>query len=73
MPQRFIAPGTRDEVLSSIGLTAQDVARRITEWAADHLGEVRTATEDDEPAVSTVELKQGRRRLRRLKNQSNTA
>jgi 1-deoxy-D-xylulose-5-phosphate synthase len=58
VPQRFIAPGTRDEVLSSIGLTAQDVARRITEWAADHLGEVRTANGDAEPAVSTVELKQ---------------
>jgi 1-deoxy-D-xylulose-5-phosphate synthase len=56
VPQRFIAPGTRDEVLSAIGLTAQDVARRITEWAVDHLGEVRTAADDDEPAVSTVEL-----------------
>jgi 1-deoxy-D-xylulose-5-phosphate synthase len=55
VPQRFIQPGTRDEVLSSIGLTAQDVARRITEWAADHLGEVRTANEEDEPAVSTVD------------------
>ena len=58
VPQRFIAPGTRDEVLSAIGLTAQDVARRITEWAADHLGEVRTANGDAEPAVSTMELKQ---------------
>ena len=58
VPQRFIAPGTRDEVLSAIGLTAQDVARRITEWAADHLGEVRTAADEDEPAVSTVDLKQ---------------
>ncbi|HJP76649.1 MAG TPA: 1-deoxy-D-xylulose-5-phosphate synthase [Pseudonocardiaceae bacterium] len=57
VPQRFIAPGTRDEVLSAIGLTAQDVARRITEWAADHLGEVRTANGDEEPAVSTVDLK----------------
>jgi 1-deoxy-D-xylulose-5-phosphate synthase len=56
VPQRFIEPGTRDEVLSAIGLTAQDVSRRITEWAADHLGEVRTAADDDEPAVSTVEL-----------------
>jgi 1-deoxy-D-xylulose-5-phosphate synthase len=57
VPQRFIAPGTRDEVLSAVGLTAQDVARRITEWAADHLGEVRTAADDDEPAVSTVDRK----------------
>jgi 1-deoxy-D-xylulose-5-phosphate synthase len=58
VPQRFIQPGTREQVLSSIGLTAQDVARRITEWAADHLGEVRTANEADEPAVSTMDLKQ---------------
>ncbi len=58
MPQRFIAPGTRDEVLSAIGLTAQDVARRITEWAADHLGEVRTAADDEEPAVSALDLNQ---------------
>ncbi|HWE90289.1 MAG TPA: 1-deoxy-D-xylulose-5-phosphate synthase [Pseudonocardiaceae bacterium] len=41
VPQRFIEPGTRDEVLGSVGLTAQDVARRITEWAADRLGESR--------------------------------
>jgi 1-deoxy-D-xylulose-5-phosphate synthase len=38
VPQRFVAPGTRDEVLSGLGLTAQDVARRVTEWAADRLG-----------------------------------
>jgi 1-deoxy-D-xylulose-5-phosphate synthase len=38
VPQQFVAPGTRDEVLGRIGLTAQDVARRITEWAADKLG-----------------------------------
>jgi 1-deoxy-D-xylulose-5-phosphate synthase len=41
VPQQFIQPGTRDEVLSGLGLTAQDVARRITEWAADLLGEIR--------------------------------
>jgi 1-deoxy-D-xylulose-5-phosphate synthase len=41
VPQRFIQPGTRDEVLSGLGLTAQDVARRITEWAADLLGAIR--------------------------------
>lgn len=39
VPQRFVAPGTRDEVLSAVGLTAQDVARRITEWAADRMGD----------------------------------
>ena len=39
VPQRFLAHGTREEVLAGIGLTAQDVARRVTEWAADLLVE----------------------------------
>ncbi|TCP55235.1 1-deoxy-D-xylulose-5-phosphate synthase [Tamaricihabitans halophyticus] len=34
VPQRFLAHGSRGEVLSEAGLTAQDVARRITEWVA---------------------------------------
>ncbi|OZM71048.1 1-deoxy-D-xylulose-5-phosphate synthase [Amycolatopsis antarctica] len=38
VPQRFLAQGTRDEVLSGIGLTAQDVARQVTEWAAKLIG-----------------------------------
>jgi 1-deoxy-D-xylulose-5-phosphate synthase len=49
VPQRFIQPGTRDEVLSGLGLTAQDVARRVTGWAADLLGEPRT-----EPATDSA-------------------
>ncbi|HWC81588.1 MAG TPA: 1-deoxy-D-xylulose-5-phosphate synthase [Pseudonocardiaceae bacterium] len=52
VPQRFVDPGTRDEVLAEIGLTAQDVSRRITEWAADKLGngvgrEIREQTEQE--------------------------
>ncbi|MCP2168317.1 1-deoxy-D-xylulose-5-phosphate synthase [Goodfellowiella coeruleoviolacea] len=39
VPQRFHHHGTRAEVLAEVGLTAQDVARRVTEWAADRLGE----------------------------------
>jgi 1-deoxy-D-xylulose-5-phosphate synthase len=54
VPQQFIQPGTRDEVLSGLGLTAQDVARRITEWAADLLGEVRH-TEVTDPATAPVD------------------
>jgi 1-deoxy-D-xylulose-5-phosphate synthase len=51
VPQRFQDHGTRAEVLSDIGLTAQDVARRVTEWAAGRLGEpaeteVRASTKD---------------------------
>jgi 1-deoxy-D-xylulose-5-phosphate synthase len=34
VPQRFLAHGSRDEVLADLGLTAQDVARAVTGWAA---------------------------------------
>jgi 1-deoxy-D-xylulose-5-phosphate synthase len=34
IPQRFLAHGSRDEVLADLGLTAQDVARAVTGWAA---------------------------------------
>jgi 1-deoxy-D-xylulose-5-phosphate synthase len=34
IPQRFLAHGSRDEVLAELGLTAQDVARAVTGWAA---------------------------------------
>jgi 1-deoxy-D-xylulose-5-phosphate synthase len=38
VPQDFHEHGTRDQVLDRVGLTAQDVARRITEWASGRLG-----------------------------------
>ena len=34
VPQRFLEHGSRAEVLADLGLTAQDVARRVTEWAS---------------------------------------
>ena len=34
LPQQFLEHGDRADVLAAVGLTAQDVARRITEWAA---------------------------------------
>jgi 1-deoxy-D-xylulose-5-phosphate synthase len=34
LPQAFLDHGSRNDVLASVGLTAQDVARRVTEWAA---------------------------------------
>ena len=37
VPQRFLAHGSREEVLAGVGLTAQDVARKVTEWAANLL------------------------------------
>jgi 1-deoxy-D-xylulose-5-phosphate synthase len=39
VPQRFLAHGSRSEVLAELGLTAQDVARRVTEWAVDQHGD----------------------------------
>ncbi|GHF65031.1 1-deoxy-D-xylulose-5-phosphate synthase [Amycolatopsis bartoniae] len=35
VPQQFHEHGSREEVLARVGLTAQDVARRVTEWAAN--------------------------------------
>jgi 1-deoxy-D-xylulose-5-phosphate synthase len=51
VPQQFQEHGTRAEVLADLGLTAQDVARKVTEWAAGRLGEptaaeVRASTKD---------------------------
>ncbi|MPY77504.1 MAG: 1-deoxy-D-xylulose-5-phosphate synthase [Actinophytocola sp.] len=37
VPQRFHSHASRGEVLAELGLTAQDVARRVTEWVADRL------------------------------------
>jgi 1-deoxy-D-xylulose-5-phosphate synthase len=34
LPQEFLDHGNRADVLAAVGLTAQDVARRVTEWAA---------------------------------------
>ncbi|MGD9989629.1 1-deoxy-D-xylulose-5-phosphate synthase [Pseudonocardia sp.] len=34
LPQEFLDHGSRSDVLSAVGLTAQDVARRVTEWAS---------------------------------------
>lgn len=47
VPQRFHSHGSRGEVLADLGLTAQDVARRVTEWAADRF---------DKPAQDAAEL-----------------
>ena len=34
LPQAFLEHGNRADVLAAVGLTAQNVARRVTEWAA---------------------------------------
>lgn len=52
VPQRFHSHASRGEVLASLGLTAQDVARRVTEWVADRLdGVVAEAELDNRAAV----------------------
>jgi len=38
VPQRYLDHGSRAEVLADVGLTAQDVARRVTEWVVGRLG-----------------------------------
>jgi 1-deoxy-D-xylulose-5-phosphate synthase len=40
IPQEFHAHGTRAEVLVRLGFTAQQVARRVTEWTVDRIGEL---------------------------------
>jgi len=34
LPQRFLDHGARADVLAAVGISVQDVARRVTEWAA---------------------------------------
>ncbi|OLT43069.1 1-deoxy-D-xylulose-5-phosphate synthase [Saccharomonospora sp. CUA-673] len=38
VPQEFHDHGSRGEVLAAVGLTVQDVARKVTEWAAGRIG-----------------------------------
>jgi 1-deoxy-D-xylulose-5-phosphate synthase len=45
VPNKFLDHASRDEVLSELGLTEQDIARRITEWVADRIGSAETALE----------------------------
>jgi 1-deoxy-D-xylulose-5-phosphate synthase len=42
--QRFLEHGSRDEVLADLGLTAQDVARAVTGWAAGLIGSMGEPT-----------------------------
>jgi len=48
VPQSFHDLGSREEVLARIGLTAQDVARRVTEWASGRLGTAEPAPVKDD-------------------------
>jgi 1-deoxy-D-xylulose-5-phosphate synthase len=55
VPQRFLNHASRAEVLSDLGLTAQDVARRVTEWAADRLGEPTAAAAEQSTVNESVD------------------
>ncbi|MBV8931496.1 MAG: 1-deoxy-D-xylulose-5-phosphate synthase [Kutzneria sp.] len=48
VPQRFLEHGSRSDVLASIGLTAQDVARRVTELVVRHSGQPAAVAEVEE-------------------------
>jgi 1-deoxy-D-xylulose-5-phosphate synthase len=58
IPQRFHEHGTRDEVLASLGLTAQDVARKVTEWAANRLGNAPAGQRGDGAQADAVTAEQ---------------
>ncbi len=51
VPQRFLDHGSRDEVLSDLGLTVQDVARAVTGWAAGLLGAPESPLTADTPGT----------------------
>ncbi|MGQ0718603.1 MAG: 1-deoxy-D-xylulose-5-phosphate synthase [Pseudonocardiales bacterium] len=51
IPQLFLDHGSRDEVLADLGLTAQDVARAVTGWAAGLLGSVAEPTAVEAPGT----------------------
>jgi len=46
VPQQFLDHGSRADVLAAVGLTAQDVARRVTEWAVAQCGIVPSLSEE---------------------------
>ncbi|GAA4863723.1 1-deoxy-D-xylulose-5-phosphate synthase [Saccharopolyspora rosea] len=56
VPNRFLAHASRDEVLAELGLTDQDIARRITEWVVDRTAApevaLRLATEGEQPPAA---------------------
>ncbi|GAA1838011.1 1-deoxy-D-xylulose-5-phosphate synthase [Pseudonocardia ailaonensis] len=53
LPQEFLEHGSRGDVLAAVGLTAQDVARRVTEWASALPGCLVTLAAD--PATSEAD------------------
>ncbi|MGW3467751.1 1-deoxy-D-xylulose-5-phosphate synthase [Saccharopolyspora sp. NPDC000995] len=55
VPNQFLTHKSRDEVLSELGLTEQDIARRITEWVAKQRGSrvsLRVAADNERPEAA---------------------
>ncbi len=52
IPQRFLAHGSRDEVLADVGLTAQDVARAVTGWAVGLIRSIDEPTAVEAPGTA---------------------
>ncbi|MEU5847554.1 1-deoxy-D-xylulose-5-phosphate synthase [Saccharopolyspora shandongensis] len=55
VPNRFLTHSSREEVLADLGLTEQDIARRITEWVAkrgDGRVQLRVAADPDRPEAA---------------------
>jgi 1-deoxy-D-xylulose-5-phosphate synthase len=61
LPQRFLDHGGRADVLASVGLTAQDVARNVTGWAAALPAEPGTVAAGPAGSASGVEQARLRR------------
>ncbi len=53
VPQRFLPHGSRDEVLADLGLTAQDVARAVTGWAAGLIRSIGEPTAVPAPGITS--------------------
>ncbi len=49
VPNQFLDHASREQVLADLGLTDQDIARRVTEWVANRLGDAP----DNAPAGQT--------------------
>ncbi|WP_243789128.1 1-deoxy-D-xylulose-5-phosphate synthase [Saccharopolyspora gloriosae] len=49
VPNEFLLHASREQVLAELGLTEQDVARRVTEWFADRIRTAQQNTELDSP------------------------
>jgi len=54
IPQEFHGQGTRAEVLVRLGLTAQQVARKVTEWTVDWIGPGEAAATRDKATARDV-------------------